>query len=123
MKRNITKAEWQVMELLWSKGDQDSRSIVRDLAEKQGWAANTSRTLLTRLVKKKMVKVLSMGEKNIYSSIVTKEAAIRQEGEGFLEQCFGGVIEDLVVHFASRSKLSKNTIEQVKALLRSEKRK
>mgnify|MGYP001159306603 FL=1 len=49
----LTEAEWEVMKILWSKGNIALSDIVKSANDKGiPWAMNTVHTLLSRLVKK-----------------------------------------------------------------------
>ena len=49
---NISEAEWTVMETLWEQAPQTASEVAKKLHPSAGWALNTVRTMLTRLVEK-----------------------------------------------------------------------
>ena len=48
----ISSAEWEVMRVLWAKGQATSSEIIAILAKKLDWSASTVKTLLGRLADK-----------------------------------------------------------------------
>ena len=46
----ISEAEWTVMEALWKRSPQTASEVSKSLRRPTGWALNTVRTLLTRLL-------------------------------------------------------------------------
>lgn len=49
---DITPAEWDLMRIVWTKGDVHSRDLITLLQQKRDWSESTIKTLLGRLVKK-----------------------------------------------------------------------
>ena len=48
----ISSAEWEVMRVLWAKGQATSSEIIAILAKKLDWSASTVKTLIGRLADK-----------------------------------------------------------------------
>lgn len=115
---NISEAEWTVMEALWERAPRVASELAKSLQPTTGWAVNTVRTMLTRLVEKGAV---TAGENEAglreFSPAVTREALVRAESESFLNRVFQGAAQPLLVHFATRSNLSAEEIDQLKHLL------
>lgn len=115
---NISDAEWTVMEVLWEHAPRTASDVAKDLAPATGWAVNTVRTMLTRLVEK---GALLSGENEAgvreFSPAFGREAMVRAESESFLNRVFRGAAQPLLVHFATRSNLSAAEIDQLKQLL------
>jgi len=117
-KTNISESEWIVMEVLWDSVPQTSQEVTQALRSKKNWAANTVRTLLTRLVKKGALKAkTNPSGVRIFSPKVSREACVRAESESFMERLFGGAAKPLLVHFAKNSNLSAQDVEDLKRLL------
>ena len=118
VKPNISESEWTVMEALWDCAPQTASEVAAVLKPDTGWAINTVRTLLTRLVGK---GALSTNENSLgvrqYSPALDREALVRAESQSFLDRVFKGAPQPLLVHFASESKLTPDEVEQLKQLL------
>ena len=52
----ISEAEWEVMKVLWKKSPMTANDIVKELTGKTHWKRETIRTLINRLVGKKVLK-------------------------------------------------------------------
>lgn len=115
---SISDAEWTLMEALWEQAPQTASDVAKVLAPSTGWAVNTVRTMLTRLVEKGAV-VAGENEDGVreFSPAFERDAMVRAESESFLKRVFQGSAQPLLVHFASRSNLSPDEIEQLKQLL------
>lgn len=115
---NISEAEWTVMEVLWERSPQTASEVARTLKPSTRWAVNTVRTLLSRLVEKGALR----SEENAsgvreFSAALERATMVRAESESFLRRVFQGAAQPLLVHFATRSSLSAEEIDQLKQLL------
>ena len=67
----ISDAEWQVMKIIWMKGEQTSTDLIRVLAERFDWSKSTIQTLLARLVEKECLTRKKEGKSFVYSALLT----------------------------------------------------
>ena len=115
---NISEAEWTVMEALWEKSPQTASEIAKALHPAAGWALNTVRTMLTRLVEK---GALLSGENasgvREFTPALNRDAVVHSVGRSFLDRVFKGAAQPLLVHFATQSNLTSDEVKQLKKLL------
>lgn len=115
---SITEAEWTVMEVLWEQSPKTAGEVIKGLRESTGWADNTIRTLLTRLVEKGALKTKGPeAGARLYLPAVKREACVRAESETFLQRVFQGAAKPLLLHFAASAKLSTEEVQELKRLL------
>ena len=114
----LSNAEWTVMETLWDAAPQTASEVARTLRKKTGWADNTVRTLLTRLVEKGAVRVVEpeAGARQ-FEAAVRREVLVKAEGQSFMQRVFGGAAKPLIAHFAETSKLTPEDVRELKRLL------
>jgi BlaI family penicillinase repressor len=112
---NISESEWTVMEALWKRSPQTASEVAKILRRPTGWALNTVRTLLTRLVEKGALKAAenASGVRE-FTPAVEREACVRAESESFLQRVFQGAAKPLLVHFAAHSKLTREEVRELK---------
>ena len=115
---SISEAEWMIMEMLWERSPQTASALARSLQPETGWAVNTVRTMLSRLVEKGALRSAENAERvREFSPALAREAIVRAESQTFLDRVFKGAAQPLLIHFATRSNLSPKEIEQLKELL------
>ena len=115
---NISESEWSVMEVLWDSSPRTASDVAKALKEQTGWAENTVRTLLTRVVEKGALKISDeAGSPKLYSPAVKREACVKAESESFLERIFQGAATPLLVHFAKDARLTPEEVKELKKLL------
>lgn len=113
----ISESEWEVMTVVWGSGPAPASDIVAILAERKGWHSRTTRTLIDRLVKKKVLQVDTAGPRNLYMARMAMEDAVRQESQSFINRVFSGEPAAMLMHFVGQAKLSKKDIQKLKDML------
>jgi BlaI family penicillinase repressor len=91
------------------------------LPEGHGWKQKTVNTFLTRLVDKKVLAVDKREKAHVYTTRISREKCVQQEGETFLQRVFQGATGDLVLHFCARADLSPEEIAELEQLLKTKK--
>lgn len=72
----MSAAEWEVMRVIWTKGETTSRFVIGVLEEKHDWSASTVKTLLRRLVGKELLEVKKEGKQFLYRAKIAEDDAI-----------------------------------------------
>jgi BlaI family penicillinase repressor len=115
---NISESEWAVMEVLWDSSPRSAPDVAKALKKQTGWAENTVRTLITRLVEKGALQVSDETiSPKLYSPAVKREACVKAESESFMERIFKGAAKPLLVHFAKNARLTPDEVKELKKLL------
>src|SRR5258706_4425654 len=116
----ITDAEWDVMKVLWERGQAGAQEVTEALVVERNWRPQTVTTLLNRLVKKGAVAYVEEGRRFIYQPKVSRDAVVKAESRSFISRVFDGAVTPALVHFLKLGNLSKNDIEELKKTLERE---
>ncbi len=119
MKRTprISEAEWQVMKVLWKTSPRTANDIVKELTGKTAWKRETIRTLINRLVGKKVLKFEKKGRQYHYCPCLSETECIRAETESFVRRFGAGSIEPMLATFVEEKELSAEEIARLKRIL------
>lgn len=114
----LSDSEWTVMEALWEAAPRPASEIARALRQRTGWADNTVRTLLSRLMEKGAVRAVdnSPGVRH-FQPAVRREVLVRAEGRTFMQRIFRGAAKPLLAHFVENAKLTPEEVRDLKRLL------
>ncbi len=115
-KPRISEAEWEVMEVLWKQAPASAAEIIEGLAHTL-WAPTTIRTMLARLVDKKIVTAKRQEHGIMFRPLVDREECVQWEGDSFLERVFGGAANPLLVHFVKRAELTPEEVQELQKIL------
>jgi BlaI family penicillinase repressor len=113
----ISDAEAVVMDVLWRRHPLSAEEVVAALAGRSEWAEPTVKTLLNRLLNKGALRADKEGRRYFYAPVLTREAWIAQQSEGFVDRLFGGRVAPLVAHFSERGKLTPDDVAELKRLI------
>jgi BlaI family penicillinase repressor len=114
---SISDAEWQVMNVIWDAQPLTAQEVVTRLEQQAQWAPATIKTMLHRLVKKKILTYEEQGNRYVYRSRTRRSDCIRQAGRSFLQRVFDGEPASLLAHFMRSSKLTAEEIVQLRRIL------
>ena len=113
----ISDAEWTIMKVLWKKQKITANELVDILKEKISWNHRTIKTLLNRLLKKKIIKFTKKGRVYHYFPIAKESECIIEECQSFLKKVFDGALSPMIAALISEQKLSADEIEELRDLL------
>lgn len=114
----ISETEWEIMNVIWGLELATSQQVIETLLDiDSSWHPNTVKTMLNRLVKKKVLGFRKDGRTYIYRPLVPRGQCISAESTSFLDRVFGGSIEPMLAHFVQEGKLNSKELEELKVLL------
>ena len=117
--KELTKAEEQLMQILWDK----KKAFVNDLLEvlpEPKPAYNTVSTIVRILERKGFVSHKAYGNTHQYFPIVTKKAYTKLTFKTMLSGYFSNSFEQMVSFFATEEKLSLSEMEEIKRIMDEE---
>ena len=82
----ISSAEWEVMRVLWAKGQATSSEIIAILSKKLDWSASTVKTLIGRLADKGYLTSQRQGRGFIYQASLGEDEANLQALEAVFDK-------------------------------------
>jgi BlaI family penicillinase repressor len=106
------------MEALWKSSPKTATEVFKELHSSTGWALNTVRTMLTRLVEKGAVTSEKKPDAvTEFSAALERNAFVAAESRSFLRRVFKGAENALLLHFVEHSRLTPEESQQLKRLL------
>ena len=117
--KQLTKAEEQVMQVLWNL----EQAFVRDILVKLPLpkpAYNTVSTIIRILEKKGFVGYKAFGKSHEYFPLVSKKEYRRNYFKGFLSNYFGNSYQALTSFFTAEQNLSLEELEEIREMIDKE---
>ncbi|UCG47030.1 MAG: BlaI/MecI/CopY family transcriptional regulator [Phycisphaerales bacterium] len=112
----LTKAEWQIMNVLWEHHPATARQVAGRLPVGVKWAYTTIKTMLSRLAEKKAVRESKKGNTSVYEPAVSRQKAQRSAVKDLVNQAFDGAFGPLM-HFVVEDQ--RLTAKQRRELMRA----
>lgn len=117
--KELTKAEEQVMQILWKI----KKGFVKDILEKfpePKPAYNTVSTIVRILEKKEFIGHNAYGKSHEYFPMVSKPEYTKTYLSGFVTNYFSDSYKQLVSFFSKDSKLSISEMEEIKDMIEAQ---
>lgn len=116
---HLSDGEWKLMNLLWDAAPEALTigALVDALKNDTGWTKATVNIMLTRLSEKGAVGVDASGRAKLFTPLVSREQAVRQEASNALSRVRGGA-GLLLSAMAERCELSDAEIEDLYRILK-----
>lgn len=116
----ISENEWLVMEILWRDGESKSSTITAELKKSKGWANETVRTFLNRLIAKG-VAAARRDEKAKrtywYYAVISNEDYIAYQTKGHLRRYYSGRLPQLVAGLLKDEHVSEQELNEIENIL------
>jgi BlaI family penicillinase repressor len=113
----ISKTEFEVLDALWQGHPATAQEIIERLNMHKEWHEKTVKTLLNRMVKKEALSFIKQQRTYIYSPTFERADYTLKESKSLLERMFSGKLAPMVSNFAKSDELSKEDIDELKALI------
>ena len=123
--RELTKAEEEIMRVLWKLDKGFVKDVLAELPESGSPpnkpAYNTVSTIIRILEKKGLVGYRAYGKTHEYYPLITEEQYKRFEAEQLLTNYFDGSLQKLVSFFVKDKQVSLNEADEIIRLLNDKK--
>lgn len=116
MKGTITNSEWEIMEMLWLRGDMTIAQLEAAFKETTGWSRHAIISFLKKMEGKGLVTYEEIGRAKHYRAVPEKDTVVREESEAFLNRVFHGKIGLMVSSLADDHLSSEEADELLKLL-------
>lgn len=121
MVKELTKAEEQVMQILWELEHAFVKDVIVQLPEPKP-AYTTVSTIIRILEQKEFVGYKAYGKTHEYFPIITKDAYKKYKAKGLLKDYFSGSLKNLVSHFAEKEKIDIRELDEIMQIIESSKK-
>jgi len=118
--KTLTKAEEQVMQVLWKLGKGFLKEIIESTPEPKPHS-NTIATILKILVEKGFVEYSVYGRNNLYKTLITQTEYGKKSVNQLIKGYFNGSPARLVSQFITDQKISEAELEQLLQQIQSAK--
>ena len=119
--KNLTKAEEQIMQVLWGFEKAFLRDIVEAMPPPKPHQ-NTVATLLKILVEKGFVQITGLGRQHQYAAAISKDAYFKATMKGLVKGYFGGSVLHALSFMVKEANISVQDLEALLQQLKKEKK-
>lgn len=112
MRKQLTKAEEQFMQVLWNLEEASVKEIIEQLPEPKP-AYNTVSTIIRILETKKIVSHRAKGRGYIYYPLIKKMDYTNQSLHKLVDGYFGGSFKSMVSFFVNKNDMDIKELESI----------
>ena len=109
----IFESEYRFCLVLWDNEPVNSTKLVQLAKEQLGWSKATTYTVIRRLAERGVLK----NENATVTSLISKAEAQASQLEEMVEKTFEGSLPAFIAAFSRTKKLTRQEVEQLKALI------
>lgn len=113
----LSKAEWVLMEALWTRGRGTATELQKELQDASGWAYSTVKTMLDRLVEKGAVKARRVGNVYEYSPRVKRPSVVARVLDDVFDRVLAGSLAPFVDRLIDSQRLSREQVADLRLML------
>ena len=117
--KNLTKAEEQIMQVLWRIQSGFVKDILEQLPEPKP-AYNTVSTIVRILEKKGFVSHKAFGKTHQYYPVITRDDYKEVYLKNFMENYFSNSYQEMVSFFAKHEDLGITELEEIMKMIKDE---
>ena len=114
----ISEAEHAVMEALWTESPLSAAEVCERVCAENDWSIPTVKTLLGRLVAKRVIGTEPQGRKFLYHPLIERSDYVGGESRRLVDRLCGGRAAPLFAHLAETEALTDSDLEEIEALLK-----
>ena len=118
----LTQAEWSIIKAVWSGEPCTAPQIQAEIGKQQGWTYSTVRTLMDRMVAKRLLKAEKVRHMTVYHSAITRAQAQRSELLYALKHAFNGALTPMVQCLIDTGELSATELDELEALIKAKRK-
>ncbi len=112
----LSRAELEVMKVLWKEGKCTVKDVQEALSSKKSWGYTTVMTLLVRMFNKGYLKREKVGMAYIYEPRVPEKNTIGKMVNEFIDRVFDGALGPLVNYIVESRELNPKEMKTLKRL-------
>ncbi len=114
---DLSKAEYDILSVLWQNGQQSVREVHDQLSAANKWAYSTTKTMMDRMVKKELLVRKNFHGVFIYKPLISKPVGLVKMVKYFADRVLELDYGSVIALFARSKLVSAEEIEELSRLL------
>ncbi len=118
----LFESEWAILQKVWDLEPCAAPTVQEALKSEKGWVYTTVKTMMDRMVKKRLLKTEKIRNIYLYSSAVTQSQARTSEITRTLKRAFDGTFTPMMQFLIENDHLSEEEYSHLEKLIKKRKR-
>ena len=117
---DLSKPEYDILRILWKKGQKSAREIHEYLLATHGWALTTTRTVIDRMVKKKLLEKQNNHGIFIFKPLISRPTGLAKIVKFFAERVLETDTNSVVSMFSNNTGITEKELDELRNILNKE---
>ena len=113
----LSKAEYDILRVLWKKGQQTVREVHDQIQSVHGWAYTTTKTMMDRMVTKGLLNRETFHGIYLYQPLITRPVGLARLVQFFADRVLEMDVSSVVAMFAQSKAITPEEIQELEHLL------
>ena len=114
---DLSKAEYDILRVLWKSGRQSVREVHDQLQETSGWAYTTTKTMMDRMAQKNLLSREQFHGIFLYKARITRPAGLAKIVKFFADRVLELDSSEVVAMFAHSKAITEEEMKELESLL------
>jgi predicted transcriptional regulator len=114
---DLSRAEYDILSVLWKKGKQSVREVHRIMEQKNRWALTTTRTVMDRMTKKGLLQKQNYHGIFLFKPLITRPVGLAKMVQFIADRVFETDTNTVVSMFSNTMGMSSEEIDELRELL------
>jgi len=119
----LTAGEWTIIQAVWDNEPCAAPTIQESLAKSTNWTYSTVKTMMDRMVEKRLLTTERIRNLILYRSAITRKEAQKSELVRTLKRAFDGALTPMMQFLLESNKLSSSELGQLEKMIQTQKSK
>ncbi len=120
-KYELTEGEWAIIAVVWENEPCAAPTVQEVLQRRKRWSYSTVKTMMDRMVTKRLLKQQKIRNLMLYRSAITREEAQKGEIMRVVKRAFDGALTPMMQFLLDSDSLSREDLEEMEMLIKSKK--
>ena len=116
----LSKAEYDILRVLWKKGQQTVREVHDQLQSVHGWAYTTTKTMMDRMVTKGLLNRETFHGIYLYKPLITRPVGLARLVQFFADRVLEMDASSVVAMFAQSKAITPDEMQELERLLKAQ---
>jgi BlaI family penicillinase repressor len=119
----LTEGEWTIIQAVWDNEPCAAPTVQEALAKQKKWTYSTVKTMMDRMVAKRLLTTKKIRNLILYRSAITRKQAQKGEIMRALKRAFDGALTPMMQFLLNNNELSQKQLAELEALIRKKRAK
>ena len=122
-KYELTEGEWAIIQAVWENEPCAAPTVQEALEATKGWSYSTVKTMMDRMVAKRLLQPKRIRNLILYRSAITRKEAQSSEIMRAVKRAFNGALTPMMQFLVDNNELSQKQLAELESMIKKKRSK